>query len=487
MANIFSRAASAMGFQTSERKSVSPFKEAGSAGYSVYGGYLTTHERRASLVGQNRYITASNLLTNISIVAAGTRYFLNMLAKPSWSFEPADKSDQAKQMAEFMEDAFDNMSTSIPRIVRRGGMYKFHGFGIHEWTAMKRDDGKIGILDIESRPQHTIEKWDVEANGDILGVVQRSPQDGSFAYLPRSKFVYLVDDMMTDSPEGMGWFRHLVDPAERMTEYRRLEATGFLKDLSGLPIGKAPIAEMQALIGHPKPGGGSWTKADIDAAIAGLKNFMEMHAKTTSSSLMLDSSAYEDVTQDGTKTTSVAKWGIDLLTGSADSAPHVGKAIEQLTQDMARIIGVENMLTGANGRGSQALSKDKSENFHLTVNSTLGDMRGAFERDIVDQVWALNGFDDKLKPEIKVEDVAYKDVTELSTMLANMAQAGAVLAPDDPAINDLRDLAGIARAPEIDPGMMGVPKPITPVSTPKPKPNGDGTDMPPNQENAAPN
>src|SRR5260221_278291 len=54
--------------------------------------------------------------------------------------------------------------------------------------------------------------------------------------LPRTKIMYLVDDTLTDSPEGMGLLRHCVEPAERLKEYLEQEAIGFLRDLRGIPI-----------------------------------------------------------------------------------------------------------------------------------------------------------------------------------------------------------------------------------------------------------
>lgn len=437
----------------------SPTSEAGVPGFAIYNGWIVTKERNAKLVGQNRYITAANILTNISIVAAGTRYFLNLASKPAWQVDPADESAEAAEAAEFIESVIDQCNTGWSRIIRRSGMYKYHGFGIQEWTARKRDDGKIGILDIEPRPQHTIERWDVEKNGDVLGVIQRAPQDGQEYYLPRRKIVYLVDDTLTDNPEGLGWFRQLVEPAERVSEYLRLEKVGFQKDLGGIPIGRAPISEIQSLVGTPKPGGGVWTQGDINTQLAGMQDFMNMETRDNKTGMILDSRPYQDVTDSGDRTTSALKWGVDLLTGKAEGLPHMGEAINRQTQDMARIMGVENILTGSDGVGSQALSKDKSQNLYLAVNSTINDMRECYERDIIGPVCDMNGIPEKLRPRFKVEDVAFKDVESIAAVLRDMASAGAVLQPDDPAIDDVRMLMGVSPQPEIDPALMGVQMP----------------------------
>lgn len=426
---------------------VSPFKEAGSSGTAIFGGYISVEEKNPKATGAERYRTASDMLANISIIAAGVRYFLNLVAKPAWIVEPADDSDEAKQHAEFIESVMNGMDVGWSRVVRRAGMYRYHGFGIQEWVALKREDGLIGLRTIEQRPQHTIERWEVDEDGTLLGVWQRSPQTGQDLWLPREKIVYMVDDMLTDSPEGMGWFRHLIEPAQRLKSYLDLEAMGFERDLSGIPIGRAPIAALNTAVKN-----NVMTQQQADAAINGLRRFVQMEIRKKNTGMILDSQHFNDTTADGPKASAVAQWGIELLTGSSGSLPQLSAAIERLTVEMARIMGVENILVGSGGDGSLALSKDKSNNLYLLVNSTLVDMAGQFNKDIVDTLWALNGLPAEMKPSLKTEDVAFRDVEQVAKALADMATAGAVLAPDDPAVDDVRDLLGIARP--VKPEMM---------------------------------
>ena len=429
-----------------DRGTQSPFQESGVAGYQIYGGYLVRNEKNPKLVGQNRFVEAQEILSNISIIAASVRYFLNLVAKPQWKVEPADESSEAKAIAEFIDEVINSMETNWSRNVRRSGMYRYHGYGIQEWVAKKRDDGKIGLADIEVRPWNTIERWDIDPKGNILGVEQHDRQTGGRYYIPRKKIIYFVDDLFTDNPEGQGWFRSLIEPADRMRAYLEIEQLGFQRDMSGIPIGRAPLQEMNAKIGKPKPGGGVYTPEDIAAQITGLQNFIQMEVKKNNTSVLLDSATYKDTGADGSKTTSVLKWGLDLLTGKSESMPEMGAAIERLTYEMARIMGTESILIGQSGGGSLALSRDKSQNLYLMVNSTVIDMAESFERDLIHPICQMNGFDEKLWPSLTAEDVAFRDVEAVAATLRDMATAGAVLSPEDPAIDDIRDMLGISRA-----------------------------------------
>lgn len=421
-----------------------PYSEIGVSGTAVFGGYIITKERSARLTGSERYRTASDILANVSIVSAGLRYFLNLLAKPEWTID-RDDGDQAKEDAEFVEDILGDMETSWGRIVRRAGMYRFHGFGIHEWIAKRRPDGRIGLKDIEVRPQHTIERWQVDASGAVTGVWQRSPQTGQEIGLPRNKLVYLVDDTVTDSPEGMGWFRHLVDPCDRLKTYLQLEGYGFQRDLSGTPVGRAPLQKIKQLVDAKKI-----TQATADNLIQGMKNFVQMQAKSPDTGVLLDSQPYESLTADGQQVSAVPQWDLELLTGSVGSLPQVDKAINRLIYECARIIGIENMLTGSEGFGSMALSRDKSQHIYLSIQSTLHDMTEQFSKDIITPIWQLNGLPEETKPKLKAADVAFRDVEQIAAVMRDLATAGIVLQPDDPINNDLRDLMGVSRAPELD-------------------------------------
>lgn len=447
MAGFFTRLTTAL---SNARVPAKPYSEQGVPGFAAFGGYVVTPEKNADLLGANRWHTAQDLLTNISIIAASVRYSLNLISRPSWRADPASDKPEAKAMAEFVEEVINGADTSWSRIIRRGATYRYHGFNLQEWVAKKRDDGKIGIASVEPRPPHTIVKWDLDDNGGVQGVIQISPQTGQEVYLPRQKLVYLVDDALTDRPDGMGWFRHLADPAQRLRQFLKLETMGFERDLAGIPVGRAPLQRINEMVLA-----GRLTQKQADAMIKSLEDFVQIAAKEPSTGLMLDSEPFRAKTEQGETVSSVMQWGMELLTGSPGSMADLGNSIHRVMLDMAMIIGTESLLIGQGGRngsggGSRALSEDKSKNLYLTSNAALSDMAEAFDRDLVTPLWTMNGFPDELRPKLKTEDVSFKDAEGIAQALANMATAGAILDPNDPAINDLRDLLGISPAPPVD-------------------------------------
>lgn len=419
---------------------VNPGEIIGVSGTAAYGGWLVTQERNPKLVGHKKYKTYAEIMANVSIVAAGIRYFLNMVSKGNWKVEPAENGGkQADDAAEIVEDALKGLETPWYRVVRRMAMFKFHGFSVAEWTALQASDGRVLMHDVEARPQMTIERWDISETGVVAGFIQRAPRDQRVIYLPREKCLYAVDDALDDSPEGMGLFRQLADAARRLERYQELEGFGFEADLRGMPILKAPMQMLHDLVVA-----GKITAAQKEQLLTPMKDFLRNHIKNPQLGVMLDSSPYRSLDA-AASPSGTNQWSLDIAKNDSEAQSDVAGAIVRLNEEMARVIGVEHLLLGGGPRGSNSLSRDKSDNFALTVDSTLAELRQTFEKDLVRPLMDLNGIPQEMAPKFKTDATAYRDVEQITTALLQMAQAGAVLQPDDEAIQEVRDILGLSR------------------------------------------
>ena len=416
-----------------------PTKTLGTHGVAIFGGYVAEGEKSKELASHDaRYRTYSEILADTSIVSAGVRYFLNLAAKAHWTFTPAEADTDGKyaELAEAM--LTKDPLTPWHRIVRRLAMYRFYGFSILEWTAKRRDDGLLTFADVEPRAQRTIQRWDVDETGKVMGALQRSPQTQREIYLPREKIAYIVDDSLNDSPEGLGLFRHLVASAKRLQRYEQLEGFGFETDLRGIPILRAPFAEMEAMVAA-----GTMTDEQRKATEEPMQAFVKAHIKTPNIAMLLDSAPYE-ASDDAAKPSSVKKWDVDLMRGSATSFTENAAAIERLNRELARILGVEQLLLGSGSTGSYALSKDKTSSFRLLVDGALQEIGKTVEKDLLKTLWRLNGWPTEMLPELVVESVRAQDIEQIAGALRDLAVAGSPMMPDDPAIAEIRALLGLS-------------------------------------------
>jgi hypothetical protein len=422
--------------------SPSPFGVVGAPGTAIYGGYILNDEKETSLQGAQKYITYSEMLLNTSIVAAGVRYFANLVAKAEWTVEPADDSGEAEELAEKIQDIMNDMTTPMHRVVRRAAMYCMWGFSVQEWTAKRNDDGTIGYLDIEPRSQKTIERWDTDESGTVLGFLQRNPQNHQEIYLPRGKCIYLVDDTINDNPEGMGLFRHLIKTAKKLERYELLEAWGFETDLRGIPIARGPFTQLEIMVNN-----GTLSPAQVTALKAPMLEFLSSHNKNPEQGMLLDSMTYQ-TTDERNSPSQVKQWDIELLKGEPQGFEDVAKAIERLNRELARVLGVEQLLLGSDSAGSFALSRDKTQQFALIVDSCLKELKETFDQDFLNPLFKLNAWNEDLKPSFTIEKIQYREIQEVTQALADLAKAG--LSPDDEAINILRKQLGLPDAPEVE-------------------------------------
>lgn len=415
----------------------------GVPGTGIWGGFIQDNEKDSSLSGRSKYRTFSNNLATIPIIAASVRYYLNLIGNAKWAVTPADDSPQAKEYAEIVEDIQRNLKTPWSKVIRKAATFKLYGFSIQVWTAFKREDGVIGISRIDSRPQSTIEKWNRDKWGDIESMVQISPQDSQELTIPRNRCLYIVDDILNDSPEGLGLFRHLAEPAKRLIRLQVLEAMAFETSLAGIPIIKGPFAKLRELVSTGEMG-----EAERLAIVNPLEDIAKNHVKTVEMGILLDSLPYVD-DQTGS-ISSTPQWSFELLQSTDLGQEQVAAAIQREVESIARILNAQGLLLGAGPTGSRALGEVESANAEMTVASTLIEIEDSLNNDFIGPIGSMNGWDKDLWPKFTHEAVNITSVETVSRILHNLASSGVLLDQNDPVINYIRNALRVPEAPEFD-------------------------------------
>lgn len=426
-----------------ERKPVAPTKEMGRANIQTFGGFLVSPEQNRKLQGPEKFKSYSDYASNVAIVGASIRFYTGLLTKAKWTVDPVDDTPAAKEYADFVYRNMEGLETSWERVVRRASGFKFSGVSLSEWTAKRDLDGAITYRTIETRAPGSITQWDLDENGEVRGFVQRDPNTSEEFYLPRAKVILLTDDLLTDSPEGLGLLRHCVESAERLKTFQVLEQRGYERDLRGTPIGRAPYSALAEWAGDDEE-----RQALAQSHIGNIENFVRLQLKGSDTGAVFDSATFTAQTENGKTISSVPQWGVELLQGGATGLSDMANAIERLNMEIARVFNTEGLILGQSA-SSQALSKDKTDNLYTSVASTLSDMRSAFDKDFIGTLWQLNGFPDEMKPRFSIEDVAKRSAEEIATTLADLARAG--LSPEDEADDFVRSLMGVPPKPDTIP------------------------------------
>ena len=431
-----------------KRGGASPFDVLGTTGASTVGGFIISEDRGPNLQGAERYKAYREALLDTTIIAAGVRLFITLIRKAEWAALPAEgeeDSAEAKEKAELTYSMMFDMVSSWSTMVGKLAMFRFEGARLLEWTAKRRDDGLIGIDRAEVRPMATIVRWILDEGGNVEAVVQQDPLTVREVPIPREKLIYGVDDVISENPEGTGLLRHLVKTAKRLRGFLELEEVGYETDLRGIPVASVPIEELDKKC--EEKGNTPAAKAARSRFLQPFLNFINAHNKNKRLGILKDSQPYRNA--DETQSPSqVRKWDVELLQGESTSFDAMAKAIDRMNQEMARVLGVEHLLLGADGGGSLALGKGKIDVLFLTVQSLQSELVEILERDWLGPIADLNGWDPKFVPSLAVAELRKEDVESIAEVLAKLAQAGAMLIPNDPVVAEIREMMDLPLPPE---------------------------------------
>jgi hypothetical protein len=413
----------------------------GTNGVAAYSGFVQHGETNAALVGSSKWMTYANAV-NKAVVATGLRYFFRLIAGTEWRAEPnPDGGSQAERAADVVRVGLLEAPMLKPwsRVAAKAGMYHPLGFSLHATAMRRRRDGLIVYSAIEHRPQSTIERWLRDAEDlPFHSAVQRSKETGREVVIPLEQCFYCVDDMLTDSPEGVGLLRHVIEYVRRLDLFEKWEGIAYEEDLNGIPYSRAPLAEIAEMAGTDDANS---IKARTDAETLAVREFMAKRRKTPEQSqyLMLDSSTYRDASGNPTN---VPRWDFQVLKGETANLVPMDAVIRRVELQIARVLGIEWALMGADGSGSYAMHDDKTSTFEAVVDDTLRELGSFATMQLARRLVAANGFDpDTCTPRLVAEPIGRETVEKVTRALANLSLAG--LPPDDPAIPVLRRQMGL--------------------------------------------
>lgn len=441
----------------------------GVTGAVSYGGWVGQQETARDLFGRQKWITYSNAMLR-PVVGTGIRYFANLLAGTDWHAEenPEGGAD-AKRGVEIVTKGLLEAPMLKPwtQVVRKAAMFRPLGFSLHATAMRRRPDGMVVFAAIEHRPQFSIERWlrDNETQ-PFNAVVQRAPESQREITIPLEECFYLVDDTLTDSPDGTGLLRHIVEYIRRLGLFEEWEGKALSEDMAGTPLVDAPLAEIRAQAGTSDE---AELAAAQTAALGAVTTFVGKRIKTPEQQTywIKDSSVYANT--DGTLVPGAKKWGLEIVKTETANLDRLDATIRRVELQIARVLGIEWTLMGADGKGSYSQHEDKTSMFATNLQTTLTEMGWAATMQLARRLVAANGLDpDKACPRLVAEPISTEAIETVTRSLANIALAG--MPPNDPARNVLRKRMRLPPEPE-NPYDLGRASRLVPLA-------GDGAPPP---------
>lgn len=402
--------------------------EAGVTGVKIASGYIFDEflNDLQGIKGRKKY---REMQDNDATIGAMLMAVQMILRSVDLRVEPAE-DDIDNFYAEFVEEDLEGLEQGIQELMSEILSMLVFGFSIMELVYYKRDDGMIGTKKMAPRTQETIDKWDIEDNGDLNGLWQQPPMGGGIVYMPITKVMHFRTTLNRNNPEGKSILRNAYKNYHFIKTIQMIEAIGIERDLNGLPVLKVP----SEVLSNPDH---SEKKAAYEKLVRDVK-------VNSQGGVVLPSETWLD--SEG-RPSSVAQYELSLLSTEGTRSIDADKVIKRHQGDALRSVLADFLMIAQSGAGSMALSKTMTQLFYGAIEGYMGSICSEFNKKYVNNLWTFNNFPKEMKPCIKYGTIAPIDLTELGDFISKMAGAGFML-NDAETENVLRDVAGLPEMAE---------------------------------------
>lgn len=417
-----------------------PLQQLGSSGLVQYQGDVD-EEYLYDLRGANGRRIYSEMEQSDPTVGAIMYAILTVVQQVTWTLNPADDSEEAENIATFVEECRVDMSNTWEEFVGEALSMLTYGWSYFEKLYKYRegpgddptrnsafDDGKIGWRKFAFRSQDTLERWEIDADGSIRGMHQRvSPT--KVVFIPIEKALLFRTWTRKNNPEGRSILRTAYRPWYLKKNIENIESIGIERDLAGLPVFFVPA---DYLLDSASP--------DQKALVTRLTEIARKVRADEMAGLVLpvhfDANGHQD-------------FDFKLLSSGGAKTYDVDKVINRYDKRIAMTVLADFVLLGQDAVGSYALSDNKTAFFALAVAYFLDRIRDVFNKYAIPQLLKLNGMPVELAPELTHGDIETRDVLLVADYLSKLHAMGAPIAFDTDFMRFLFKLAGLPEPPDV--------------------------------------
>lgn len=388
-------------------------------------------------------------------IIGGILLGVEMLARQvNWSIKPADDTDKAKEVAEFMDGALTDMHPTFGSTLSEIVSMLPYGWSWLEIIYKKRkgldmndnvkssmfDDNKIGWGGWQIRSQETLFEWEFNnernvnavnaSRGPLTAMIQRGVPDFTEYRIPRSKSLHFVTRSRRENPEGISFLRNAYRPWYMKKNIEMIEGIGVERDLAGMPVIWAP-EELFSSESTPEQ-----------------KNLLAMLQKIVTSIKrdeqegLLMPMAYTD---DGKN----PSYKLELLSTAGDRQFDTSGIISRYDERIAMSMLADFILMGHQAVGSFALGATKTNLFSTAMSAILDVIADEINSQAFPKLTVLNGWPLKMTPTLQHGKVEAADMSKLADFLNQLNAAGMQIFPNKTLEKFLLESAGMPGSDEI--------------------------------------
>ena len=408
------------------------FRELGTTGLSRDGGVVRDEYLR-ELQG-DRWLSIIREMGNDPIVGAILFAVEMLLRRVPVSVQPADESQPALDLAQFVEECIGDMSADWADTLAEILTMLPYGWAYMEIVYKRRGgdadapesrskyaDGRIGWRKWSIRGQETRERWEFDDSGGVQGMWQRT-DSGQSVLIPIEKALLFRTTQRKSNPEG----RSILRTAYRAWYFKRnvenIEGIGIERDLAGLPVAKVPAQVLAAQSENER--------AQLAAIKEIVTNIRRDEQEGVIWPLVRDENGNE-------------LYQLELLSTGGTRQFDTSAIIQRYEQRVAMSVLADFILLGHEAVGSYALSATKTSMFKTAMQAWLTSIAGVVNAHAIPRLLRLNGMDVALTPRLTFGAVGDVDIDTVITFVKDMTAAGMQFFPSPELENKLRGDVGL--------------------------------------------
>lgn len=380
----------------------------------------------------------------------------------------------------FVEQCLEDMSTTWSSVVDEIStevqfgwswchvVYKVrNGIQDSPGDSSKYSDGRLGWRKFSFKSQDSLQRWEFDDDGGIVGWWQRT-QDKGVAFLPIAQGLLFRTTARKGNPQGRSMLRSAYEPWWKKKRLEEIEGIGHERNLAGMPV----IYVDPEVLDNPEF---SAQKEVYEKLVKDIRIDEQMGA-------VLPMAYAEDAQGNPT---SNPLYKLELLASPGTARIDIGATISRYAREIAMSVLADVILLGHEHAGlgnSTALAVTKDEMLRRSLMGLLTDVADVFNRHEIPRLFRLNGKVTGELPSLAVAPPESTTAEQIITMLAELASTGAVLWPSAELAEYVEQKTGIPMTDIEEETPTPAPPAPTPPEPPEPDPNGPPPEPMPNPD-----
>lgn len=392
--------------QEPERR-VDPFTELGVTGVKRFAGQIDEEFLKAIRTTTKRHQFYREIRDNSPAVGGARLAMDNILCRVDLRVDPASDDPADAEAADFVQSCFDDLDIPFHVVKQQALSCIDYGWSYLETTYKKREqDGRVGWLKHEIRAQESLDDWQFDEMGGVLGMWQRAAPKYQRVFIPFDKALLFRAGDHKGSPEGRSLLRNCVMPWIFVKRIQEIEAIGIERDLAGLPAMGVPTEVLAATFG------------DELTTLNACKDLVTRIRRDEQEGILYPLQ-YDDRGNQ--------RYKLELLASAGSRQFDVGAVIQRYELRMLQALLCDFIFLGHEKVGSFSLSSDKTDLFAVAMASIMDSVLEVFNRYAIPRLMRLNGWGNREMPKLCRGDIESPDLVALGDYVVKLSQAGLLL------------------------------------------------------------